>query len=479
MTTDLEAILQRAREAQRQWAARPLSVRLQPVHTLRARLASAPVPLADIVAREIGKTRTETIGAEILPVAEACAFLLDRAPKLLAPRRETLRGVLPFAGSAIIQHQPWGVVATLVPWNYPLFLCAVPVLNALVAGNAAVMKASPRAKETVAAFGRWLVDAGFPPDLVPVLDSSDDMGRKLSASPLVDRIIFTGSSKTGRAILKAAAENLVPATVELSGCDAVFVLRDANLTLAADAVTFGLRINAGRTCICPRRLFVEEPVAEPFLTALKDRTNRLKLQTPMDPQTLREADELAQRLTAAGAIALNERREGDAEKALVVSGDAKVMEATQGNFVPALVATKVKNIDEALSLEAQSPYALGASVFSRDVKAAVGLASRLRAGIIGINECVAYGGEAALPFGGRDESGYGVRGGEEGLMEMTRPQALAIARGSFRPHHVAETEAEAMLLALLRARHSGTFFGRLKGLFDYGREAIAWRPPKH
>src|SRR4051812_11189996 len=101
----------------------------------------------------------------------------------------------------------------LVPWNFPLLLCAAPVLNALAAGNAAVMKASPRAKDTIATFAQWLWDAGFPRDLAPVLDSSDDMGRALSASPLIDRIVFTGSSRTGRAILKAAAENLVPATV--------------------------------------------------------------------------------------------------------------------------------------------------------------------------------------------------------------------------------------------------------------------------
>jgi len=476
--TNLEQTLQRAREAQRAWAALPLSARLAPIQRFRERLAQNPKPLAEVISREIGKSRFEAIGSECLAVAGCCAFLLERAPVVLASRRESLAGFMPLTGTAIIQHKPWGVVAMLVPWNYPLLLCAGPVLNALVAGNAAVMKPSPRAKDTVATFARWLWDAGVPNDLAPVLDSSDEMGRALSASALIDRIVFTGSSRTGRAILKAAAENLVPATVELSGCDSVFILRHANLKLAADAVSFGLRLNAGRTCICPRRLFVDEAVAESFLSEFKERMTRQKLLAPMDPQTLREADELAQKLESAGAIALLERKRGDAGRALVVMGGADVLAATQGNFVPALVITKVKNAEEALAMDAASQYALGASVFSRNVAEAVAFASRLNAGIIAINECVAQGGEAAITFGGSGESGYGVRGGNEGLLEMTRPQSLSIAHGTFRPHHKTEGEAEDMVLALMRARHGGSVLTRLKGWIDYAREAIAWRPPQ-
>lgn len=475
---EMDSALRRARVAQHTWAALPLSARLAPVRRLRSRLGEDPKPLADVVAKEIGKTRYEALGAEVLPVAEVCRFLLDRAGRLLTPRREVLRGTMPFTGSAIVHHVPWGVVAILVPWNYPLMLAAGPTLNALVAGNAVVLKASPRAKDTVVAFAQWLWDAGFPRDLVPVLDSSDDAGRTLVASPLIDRIVFTGSSRTGRAVLTAAAQNLVPATIELSGYDAVYILRDANVKLAADAVTFGLRINGGRTCICPRRVFVEEPVADAFIGLLKERLTKLKLLAPMDPQTLREADELAAKLRAAGAQPLNERRAGDADKAIAVLGGTAALAAAQGNFVPAIVIAKVKDAEEALRLEQAAPYALGGSVFSQNIETALALASRTRAGIIAINECVAQGGEAALPFGGTGESGYGVRGGDEGLMEMTRPQALAIARGTFRPHHVAEVEAEEFVLALLRARHSRSWLARVKGWIDFAREGIAWRPPK-
>jgi acyl-CoA reductase-like NAD-dependent aldehyde dehydrogenase len=476
---EMDGALRRARIAQQAWAALPLSARLAPIRALRSALAVDPKPLAEVVANEIGKSRFEAISTEILPTAEVCRFLLDRAAALLAPRREVMRGTMPFSGSAVIQHLPWGVVAILVPWNYPLFLAAGPTLNALAAGNAVALKASPRAKETVAAFVQKLWDAGFPRDLVVALDSSDDAGRALTASALIDKIVFTGGSSTGRSVLAAAAKNLVPATIELSGFDSVFVLRDANVKLAADAVTFGVRLNGGRTCICPRRVFVDETVADDFIGQLKERLTRLKLSAPMDPQTLREADAFAEKLRATpGAQMLVERRAGEKEKALVLTGGTEVLAAAQGNFLPAIVVTKVKDAEDAMRLERESPYALGGSVFSQNVDTAVALASRLRAGIIGINECVVQAAEAALPFGGTGESGYGVRGGDEGLMEMTRPQSLAIARGTFRPHHVAESEAEDFVLALLRARHSGSWLARIKGWIDYAREGIAWKPPK-
>ena len=476
-TGELESTLQRARVAQQSWAALPLSERLKPIAKLRARLAADPIPLAEVVADEIGKTRFEAIGAEVLPLAEACAFLIGRAPRLLKPRKESLRGTMPFSGYGYVHHVPWGVVASLVPWNYPLFLCGGPALNALAAGNAIAMKPSPRAKRTVAAFGEWLSAAGIPRDLAPVLDSSDETGRQLSASPLIDRIVFTGSSKTGRSVLTAAAQNLVPATIELSGYDAVFVLEDADIKLAAAAVAFGLRFNAGRTCVCPRRVFINRNVAAPFVSLLSERLTKRKLPEPMDPQTLREADELAAKLDAIPNIRnLNGRVRGDAHKALAVLGGREALTVAQGNFVPALVVTEVSDTAEALRLEHESPYALGASVFTRSTHSANAIASQLRSGMVVINECITAAGEASMPFGGAKESGYGVRSGVEGLMEMTRPQGVSFARGSFRPHHDAGPEAEAFLLELLKARHSGSWLGRAKGWLGYAVEGARWKP---
>jgi len=475
----MDAALNRARAAQVAWAALPVAERLRPIARLRARLADDPITLAEIVAAEIGKSRFEAIGSEILPVAEACAFLVDRAESVLSPRREAIRGTMPFAGHALVRHLPFGVVALIVPWNYPLFLCASSALSALAAGNAVVLKASPRARKTIDAFGQWLWDAGVPRELAPVLDSSDEAGHALVASPLVDKIVFTGSSKTGRAVLQAAAQNLTPVTMELSGFDAVYVLADADVDLAAAAVSFGLRINAGRTCICPRRAFVEEPVADSFFEKVKARFSGKSLMFPMDTQTLREADALAERLAATpGHAPLVERRKGDAACPIVVSGGPETLAAAQGNFVPALVVTRVNSVEHAFQLSGVSDYALGGSIFTRDIKRAQELALRTGSGLVAINECVAPAAEAALPFGGTGESGYGVRGGVEGLLDMTRPQSLAFARGKFRPHHVAQEEAEPLVKAWLRARHGGSVLGRIKGWMDFAVEGVRWRPPE-
>ena len=468
---ELNSTLRRARVAQQIWAAKSISERLAPIAKLRARLAADPFSLAEVVAAEIGKTRFEAIGAEILPTAEACAFLTDRAHTLLKPRREPLRGTMPFAGIGYVHHVPWGVVANLVPWNYPLFLCASSAVNALAAGNAIVMKPSPRARKSVGAFAQWLWDAGIPPELAPVLDSADESGRMLVASPLIDRIVFTGSSQTGRSVLRAAAENLIPATIELSGYDAVFVLPDADINLAVASISFGVCFNAGRTCVCPRRVFVDKRIAEPFTRLLSERLKTRGLTAPMDPRTLKEADDLAARLDATHALNLNARQRGDANLALAVSGGREALAAAQGNFVPAIVVASVENSDEALQLEGESPYALGASIFTENPANAEALATRLRAGMIVVNECIVPAGEAALPFGGARESGYGVRSGVEGLMEMTRPQAVSYARFKMRPHHDAGPEAEGLLLELLHARHSPSVLRRMTGWVRYGIEA--------
>ncbi|MEI6236682.1 MAG: aldehyde dehydrogenase family protein [Planctomycetota bacterium] len=473
-SAELDSILQAARAAQKVWVAKPLSERLKPIAALRAQLARDPGGLGEVVAREIGKSRFEAIAAEILPTAETCAFLVRRAERILAPRTEPMKGTMPFAGSAIVRHVPWGVVAVLVPWNYPLFLCAGSVLNALVAGNAVVMKPSPRAKETVGAFGQWLYDAGIPRELAPVLDSSDEMGRKLSASPLINRIVFTGSSTTGRSVLMAAAQNLVPATMELSGYDAVHILRGADVELAAAAVAFGLRLNAGRTCVCPRRVFVDRSVSEKFTSLIGAKLSEMELLSPMDPQTLREADAWAAAIEAGGGRSLNNRARGDANKALAYAGGAAALAAAQGNFVPAIVVATVENPEDALTLDRASNYALGASIFASSKSAAIEFSKQLPPGMIAINECIMPAGEAALPFGGANESGYGVRSGIEGLLEMTRPQTLGISQGSFRPHHLAGEETTALLEALLRARHSSGLLGRIKGWIDYGVETVTW-----
>ena len=471
---ELDSTLRQARTAQQLWARSSLRERLQPVANLRARLAREPQVLAAVVAAEIGKTRFEAIGAEVLPVADVCAFLCERADEILRPRRESLRGTMPFAGHATVRHVPWGVVASIVPWNYPLLLCAGPALNALVAGNAIVMKPSPRAKNTVAAFARWLHEAGFPAELAPVLDCSDENGRALAASPLIDKIVFTGSSKTGRAVLNAAAINLVPATMELSGFDAVHVLADADVKLAAASVAFGVRLNAGRTCVCPRRVFVDRSVAAELKERLAQKLSTLELLAPMDSQTLIEADALAAKLSALGAKNLNGRTPGDCKKALLFSGDAQAMRAAEGNFVPALVLMEVADAAQALQEESASRYALGASIFSRSLEQVMRVAGDVPSGMVAVNECVAPAGEAALPFGGAHESGYGVRGGVEGLLEMTRPQSLAFARGNFRPHHLAGEEAEELLLALLRARHAPGIFSRAGGWISYAIESVKW-----
>ena len=200
--------------------------------------------------------------AEVLPLAEACRFLEREAGKLLKPRRLGRRGLpLWLAGvCSEIQREPFGVVLIIGPGNYPLLLPGVQLIQALVAGNAVWLKPGGGGTEAARALCDLIVRAGFDPQLVALLPESAEAARAaIAARP--DKVLFTGSAATGEKILAQLAPHLIPATMELSGCDAVIVRADADLDLAVKALVFGLRLNNGATCMSPQRVFVARSIA--------------------------------------------------------------------------------------------------------------------------------------------------------------------------------------------------------------------------
>ena len=260
-TTELAA----ARATQEAWSRRTVRDRLRHVRALRALLVNRTSDICAAIHADIGRPTVEVLGSELLTTAAALKYLEKRAAKTLAPRRVSWwdQPTWLMGCRDVIHYRPWGVVGIIGTWNYPVYLNVIQIAQAFVAGNAVLWKPSenvPRTSELTQSLFR---DAGFPPGLLQVLPGTREAGPQL-AETAVDHVVFTGSEVVGRKLASRLGERLVPSTLELSGCDALFVLADADIVMAARAAWFGLTINRGQTCIAVRRIFVQREKLDAF-----------------------------------------------------------------------------------------------------------------------------------------------------------------------------------------------------------------------
>jgi acyl-CoA reductase-like NAD-dependent aldehyde dehydrogenase len=404
-----------SRAVQAAWATWSLGERLRTLAAIRHGIAENAAGLARAAGGGAGRPEAEVLSSEVVPLADACRFLEREAPRLLATRRLGSHGRPAWLGGveAEVRREPLGLVLVIAPSNYPLFLPGAQTLQALAAGNAVLWKPGRGGSAAAAAFAAVAATAGLPAGVLSILPEDPEAARRAIAAG-VDKVLLTGSAATGREVLAELAQRLVPATMELSGCDALFVLPGADLDRVARAVRFGLTLNGGATCIAPRRVFVPHALAR----------------------------ELAERITVPSGM----------------------------SFGPETVTiTPVANAAEALAEAARSPYALGASIFGPEA-AAVALAARVRAGVVVINDVIVPTADPRLPFGGRGESGFGVTRGAEGLLELTVTKVVAVRRGRRLFHLEAPHPGDAELFrAYLNLTHAGGFKARLRGAVDLAR----------
>jgi acyl-CoA reductase-like NAD-dependent aldehyde dehydrogenase len=456
-----------ARAAQSKWAATTVPARLKILRRVRALMAEQAESLACAANGGRNRPLAEILSAEVLPLAEAGRFLERAARKILQPKRIGSRG-RPFWLGGVhseIHREPLGVLLVIGPSNYPLFLPCVQALQALVAGNAVLLKPGFGGALAAASFGKILVQAGLEPGLFQVLPEAPAAASYAIESG-VDKVILTGSATTGEAVLHQCANTLTPATVELSGCDAVFVRADADLDLVVRALAFGLRLNHSATCIAPRRVFVARSRA----TELEGRLAKLFSGQGGEISGFTNSHwfQLVTEALAGGAhlLAGNVTSDGSLHTPLIFAGIKPAMRLVQEDiFAPVLSLITVADDDEALAFAAQCPFALGATIFSRDESAARALASRVRAGMVLINDMIAPTADPRLPFGGRGRSGFGVTRGAEGLLEMTAPKVVTIRSGKSRRHFDESHPADAALFtAYIQAAHTSGWRNRLVAL---------------
>ena len=426
----LDEAVAAAGRAFEQWKHSTCAERRALLEAIAARIEQNAPELAEIIVREQGKP----LALAHMEVGGAVAW--TRATAALELPVEVIEDR---PGKRIELHRrPLGVVGSITPWNWPLMIAVWHIMPALRAGNAVVIKPSELTPLNTLRLVE-LIDEVAPPGLVNAVAGGGALGREISGHPGIQKIVFTGSTRTGQDIMRNAADTLKRLTLELGGNDAGIVLPGTDIGAIAEGVFGSAFLNMGQTCAALKRLYVHESQYEDMCRHLVAIAARQKVGNGLDEGTsfgpIQNRDqfervcELVEDARAAGARILcgGEPLPGKGyfyPPTLVadIADGTRLVDEEQ--FGPVLPVIRYRDVDEAVRLANASTNGLGGSVWSDDPEAARAVANRLECGTVWIN------GHAEVlphcPFGGCKMSGFGVEFGLEGLLEYTRPQLLNI-----------------------------------------------------
>ncbi len=432
--------VERARQASGWWTSAGFAGRKRHLRAFAGELARRIDELADLVHRENGKPHADAV-LEITLAVDHIAWAARNADQVLRPRH-VFPGMLAMNNAAVVEYQPLGVVGVIGPWNYPVFTPMGSIAYALAAGNAVVFKPS----EYTPAIGRWLVeawDSAVPGGrgLFTMVSGFASTGAALCRSG-VDKIAFTGSARTGRAVMAACAETLTPVLMECGGKDAMIVDDGADLEAASDAAVWGGMSNGGQTCIGIERVYATEAVYDRFLELVSERAASLRPGSDTDadwgPPTMpAQTEVIARHLSSAldgggrAVVGGEGSVHGNGVGPTVVVGvreDSPMV--AEETFGPTLTVTKVRDGDEAVELVNASRYGLGGAVFARSRQRGLDLAKRMRSGMTSVNSVLTFAFVPGLPFGGIGESGFGRIHGPDGFREFSRTKSVTVQRFS-------------------------------------------------
>ena len=440
-TGEVHALVGRARAAQPSWQARGVEQRAGLIMRYRAVIAENADRVARTSSDETGKLVFEALVTDVQTTCDLAKWYARRADAI--PRKRRVPAGWLITKRAYEVREPYGVVGIIGPWNFPVLNCMRSVLAALVCGNTVVLKPSEASPLSALLMRELATEAGLPDDVFLVATGDGPTGAALVDAD-VDKLVFTGSVETGKKIARAAAERLLPLTLELGGKDPMIVLKGANLDRAADAAVVGAFANTGQICTSIERAYVEESVYDEFLQRVVDKAKRVRVGADDNADT--------GAITVEAQIGKIEQQVDDAlrhgARALVggarvngagryfaptiladVTQDMRIMR--EETFGPVLPVMKVRDAEEAIRLANDSPFALGGSIWGKRAEAEK-LVPRLRAGMISVNDTMVNGLIAGLPFGGLKDSGYGRVYGDEALREMTWPRGITVDRAGMR-----------------------------------------------
>ncbi|MDD1649025.1 MAG: coniferyl aldehyde dehydrogenase [Methylococcaceae bacterium] len=428
-------------EQQQAFAREPmplLETRREHLRTLKALLlqhreAIAAAINADFTAR----SPTETLLAEIIPCIEQGDYVLKRLSRWMRPSRRHVS--LQFQpASARVVYQPLGVVGIMVPFNYPLSLAIEPLIAALAAGNRAMIKMSEFTPHIAALLGD-LLRQSFDEDRVAVITGEADVAQAFSALPF-DHLLFTGSIPVGKHVMRAAAQNLTPVTLELGGKSPAIIADDIPLRDIIDRIVFAKSLNASQTCVAPDYVLLPRAKVEPFLAAYKETFRRLYPTVGGNPDYtsiinernyqrlqdwLRDAEEKGAHIEKVSDEAIADGTWRMVPHLVTNVSDAMTI-MQEELFGPILPVVPYDAIEEALDFVAKRPRPLALYLFTYDRALQERVMTQTHAGSMAINEAVLQVGIDDLPFGGIGPSGMGQYHAHEGFLTMSKAKSVLI-----------------------------------------------------
>ncbi|WP_394216377.1 aldehyde dehydrogenase family protein [Brachybacterium vulturis] len=429
---DVDRAVATAREAQRAWAGTSHAERSEVLNRAAEAIEASAEALATLLSREQGKPLN---GPNARFEVGACAAWL-RANAAFELEPEVL--VDDESGTAVLEYVPVGVVGAVGPWNWPMMISVWQIAPSLRMGNAVVLKPSEYTPLSVSALVA-VMNQVLPEGLLQVLPGDGALGAALTAHDGVDKVMFTGSTATGKAIMRSAADSVKRLTLELGGNDAGIVLPDADPEAIAEDLFWGAFINTGQTCAAMKRLYVHESQYEQVCRALVAVAEKMPMGVGLEEQNVlgplqnrAQYDivaDLVEKARSAGATILlggdpvADRTGHFYPTTLVADIDNDNPLVAEEQFGPVLPIVKYTELDQAIAWANGLDVGLGSSVWGSDIDRAREVASRIEAGTTWINKHGAV--DPRMPFGGIKESGQGLEFGVEGLKSVALPKVTS------------------------------------------------------
>ncbi|WP_312999696.1 coniferyl aldehyde dehydrogenase [Pseudomonas sp.] len=431
--------LDRQFQAQRSaYAAHPMppaAQRQQWLKALRDLLSSERQALIEAISTDFShRSADETLLAELMPSLHGIHYASRHLKNWMKPSRRKV-GVAFQPASAKVVYQPLGVVGVIVPWNYPLYLAVGPMVGALAAGNRVMLKLS----ESTPATGlllKQLLARIFPEDLVCVVLGEADVGVAFSRLPF-DHLLFTGSTSVGKHVMRAAAQNLTPVTLELGGKSPAIVSRDVPLKDAAERIAFGKTLNAGQTCVAPDYVLVPEDRVGAFVEAYRQAvkgfyptlTDNADYTAIINERQLARLNGYVSDATSKGALLIPLFEQGQGRRMphsvlLNVSDEMTVMQ--DEIFGPLLPIVPYRDLEQALAYINQRPRPLALYYFGYDKREQHRVLHETHSGGVCLNDTLLHVAQDDMPFGGIGPSGMGHYHGHEGFLTFSKAKGVLI-----------------------------------------------------
>lgn len=432
----------RARKAQAILAKMSVRERLAEAAKLKRYIVENKELIARRIAEETGKCESDALAIEVFPALDIIDYYQKTAVRALADERASTPLIL-FGKRSRIYYEPLGTVLIISPWNYPFHLSFVPAISAIIAGNAVILK--PSQYTPLRGIIEDMVEkSGFLADAFQVVYAT-----RRTAQPLIDarpdKIMFTGSVAAGKAVMRQAAELLIPVELELGGKDPMLVFDDVDLGRTVNGALWGAFVNCGQTCTSIERIYVQDTIYDKFVGAMVEKVKKLRI--PTDTKSEYDGGQLdIGCMTTEAQIETVERQlaEAVAQGATILTGGSRVpgtrifpptivtncnhsMSIVKDEtFGPVVAVMKFKTEEEAIRLANDSTFALSASVWSRDLVRAQRVARGIYTGNVSINSALATQGNSALPYGGLKDSGFGRYRGRFGLHAFSNIKSVLI-----------------------------------------------------